>query len=126
MLHKSSGHGFQIDCIEGLAEVLAARRACALNNVPKNRQKQFYKQLEQHLPTVSTRVERLQKDGSITDLGTKSKEAVKLLQSMKINDGASDPGTVRALEILDKVGKNIRAETLAVLGAVNGHDFARL
>ena len=117
---SQSAMDFKCGYVDGLAEVLAARRACALNNVPKNRQKQFYKRLGK-LPDVSISFKRLEKDLSITDMGTKTMSAVTLLHTMKVNDEPSDRGTVRAFQVLDLVDKKIRAEAAAVLGTVNGH-----
>lgn len=96
-----------------------------MNNVPKNRQKQCYRRMVKHLPEVSIAFQKLGKDGSITDTGTKSMRAVTLFQTLKINDEPSRRGTICALEIVDLVDKQIHAEAAAVLGTVNGHEFAQ-
>ena len=77
------------------------------------------------MPDVSVSFQRLEKDGSITDMGTKTMSAVTLLQTMKVNDEPSDRGTVRALQVLDLVDKKTRVEAAAVLGTVNGHEFGQ-
>ena len=73
---------------------------------------------------MSISFKRLEKDLSITDMGTKTMSAVTLLQTMKVNGEPSDRGTVRAFQVLDLVDKKIRAEAEAVLGTVNGHKNA--
>ena len=111
---------FKCGYVDGLAEVLAARRACALNNVPKNRQNQFYKRLGK-LPDVSISFKRLETGLSIRTWEPKPWAQSHYCKLWKWMMSPSDRGTVRAFQVLDLVDKKNRAEAAAVLGTVNGH-----